>query len=337
MAAPPTPAPLTPGVMGPPSKPAERPAKDTDNHDVTDSLAGTGVDLRAEEQALTEYYAGSFGQDSRYGFPANAPGGRGSMYGAGIANQPGQAVDGQTQKEVEVAIAEKAWSDAAHNLAVTRANELKNAFLDIALLHRRAATIAQHHDINLNVDLKNPQQTMGKMKPPENWNTQPAVKTQTKLGPDGAMMITTGSWIPHDAYLVDQLALLSIATKHRIREKIEDGFHVASVRQKTAHGEVPPEWADVAAPIITAAESAGHEATPLSGGGGNSAVSPRTIPYKRKCCTVVPVRIALLRCSLTYRFLHRPVGSIECQRYSINRCSQNSPGRVDEPLDFCRT
>lgn len=281
MGAPPTPSPVTPGIMGPPSKPAERPAKENDNHDPIDSLAGTGVDLRAEEQALTEYYAGNFGQDARYGFPANAPGGRGSMYGAGMANQPGQPVDGQTQEEIELGLAEKAWSEAASNLATQRSIELKNAFLDIALLHRKAAKISQHYDINLNVDLKNSaQQLLGKMKPPEGWNTEPQIKVTTKTGPNGSLVETSGSWIPHDAYLVDQLALLSIATKHRVREKIEDAFHVASVRQKTAHGDVPQDWVDVAAPMVTAAASGPQEA--LQGSGGSSAVSPRTNPLKRK-------------------------------------------------------
>jgi hypothetical protein len=281
MGAPPTPAPVTPGIMGPPSKPAERPVRENDNHDPIDSLAGTGVDLRAEEQALTEYYAGNFGQDARYGFPANAPGGRGSMYGAGLANQAGQPVDGQTQKEVEIALAEKAWNEAAQNLAIQRSIELKNAFLDIALLHRKASKISQHYDINLNVDLKNSaQQILGKMKPPEGWNTEPQIKVTTKTGPEGSLVETTGSWIPHDAYLVDQLALLSIATKHRIREKIEDAFHVASVRQKTAHGDVPQEWIDVAAPMATATASETQDA--LQGSGGASAGSPRTNPLKRK-------------------------------------------------------
>jgi hypothetical protein len=117
------------------------------------------------------------------------------------------------------------------------------------------------------------------MKPAEMW-TQAKVEVSTKMGPDGALVRTTGSWIPQDAYLVDQLALLSLATKHRIREKLEDSLHVATTRQKTSHGAIPAEWADVAAPIPIAVgnESAGWE----------TAFSPRTNPLKRKTCHYDP-------------------------------------------------
>lgn len=279
MAIPSTPLPATPGTMGPPSKPAERPTKEYE-YDATDSLAGTGINIRDEEQALADYYAGSFAQDSRYGFPANAQGSKSSFYGAGMANQPAQPTAAKTPEQLAAEAAERAWNDSAHNLASIRSNELKHPFLLIANLHRRAADICKFHDINLNLDLKNPTQTIGKMKPAETW-PEPEVKVSTKPGPDGALVHTTGSWIPHDAYLVDQLALLSLATKHRIREKLEDGFHVATTRQKTAHGEVPADWADVAAPIPAAVGNpASGDAT--SQAGGASADNPRITPLKRK-------------------------------------------------------
>lgn len=284
MAAPSTPAPATPGVMGPPSKPAERPTKEYE-YDATDSLAGTGINIRDEEQALADYYAGSFGQDSRYGFPANPPGGKGSFYGAGLANQPAQPTAAKTPAQLAAEAAERAWNDSAHNLASIRSNELKNPFLLIANLHRRAGDICKHHDLSLNLDLKNPNQAMGKMKLPEVWPV-PKLDVSTKTGPDGALVCTAGSWIPQDAYLVDQLALLSLATKHRIRDKLEEGFHVATARQKTAHGEVPADWADVAAPLPP---SVGVVASPDSNvrAGGESAVSPRANPLKRKIYTAV--------------------------------------------------
>ena len=247
MAAPSTPVAAAPGVMGPPSKPAERPAKEYE-YDATDSLAGTGINIRDEEQALADYYAGSWGQDSRYGFPANAPGSKGSFYGAGLANQPAQPTDAKSQEELVRQNADMAWNAAAHNLASIRSNELKHPFLAIANLHRRAREICKHHDINLNLDLKNPGQAIGKMKPAEMWPA-PEVQVDTKMSPDGTRITTTGSWIPQDAYLVDQMALLSLATKHRIRDKLEEGFYIATTRQKTSHGDVPADWSDVAAPI----------------------------------------------------------------------------------------
>ncbi|AEO61409.1 hypothetical protein MYCTH_2311537 [Thermothelomyces thermophilus ATCC 42464] len=245
---PPPPA-ATPGTMGPPSKP---PAKEIE-YDVADSLAGTGIDLRAEEQFLAEFYAGSFTQDARTGLPANAPGGKGSFYGAGMANQPGEAVGAVSQEAYEAEAAQKAWDEAAHRLAVVRSNEINNPFLMIANLHHRVEKIAKEHGLSVNLDLKNANPA-GKLRPPQEF-PPPKVTVSTKPGPDGVMVTTTGSFIPHDAYLVDQLALLSIATKHRLRELIEDANAVAIHRQTTSHGEIPAEWADVAVPLRTGLDS----------------------------------------------------------------------------------
>lgn len=257
--------------MGPPLKPVERLAKEYE-YDATDSLAGTGIDIRAEEQALADYYAGMFGHDARTGFPANAPGSKSTFYGAGLANKPAQATTAQNQEELVAQAAERAWMESAQRLAATRSNEIRDPFLLIAVLHSKAEKIAKEHGINLNLDLKNQNQPMGRMKLPVDF-PQPKITISTMTGPDGALVNTTGSWIPQDAYLVDQLALLSIATKHRIREKLEDGLQVAVNRQKTSHGDVPAEWLDVAAPVATVDNSE----TP----GWESAVSPGTNPRKR--------------------------------------------------------
>ncbi|KAL1881133.1 hypothetical protein VTK73DRAFT_4810 [Phialemonium thermophilum] len=271
-------APATVGAMGPPSKPAEKPTKEYE-YDATDSLAGTGIDIRAEEQALADYYAGNFGQDARTGFPSNPPGNRASFYGAQYLNQPAQPVDAKTQEELAAQAAEKAWSEAAHRLAVSRSHEIRDPFLGIAVLHRKFESVAKSHGLRLNLEMKNNAPYMGRMRAPHEF-PEPKVTVSTKTGPDGALVTTVGSFLPHDAYLVDQLALLSIATKHRLREKLEDGLKVATTRQKTSHGEVPPEWADVAAPL-NMAES---RVAPLEDGfmaeKGDLTGSP-TIPPKR--------------------------------------------------------
>jgi hypothetical protein len=231
--------------MGPPSKP---PAKEIE-YDVADSLAGTGIDLRAEEQYLAEFYAGSFAQEARTGLPANAPGSKGSFYGAGMANQPGEPVAALSQEAYEAEAAQRAWDEAAHRLAVMRSVEVANPFLIIANLHHRVEKIAKEHGLGVNLDLKNANPA-GKLRPPQEF-APPQVTVSTKPGPDGAMVTTTGSFLPHDAYLVDQLALMSIATKHRLRELVEDANAVAVNRQTTSHGAIPAEWADVAVPLRT--------------------------------------------------------------------------------------
>lgn len=256
--------------MGPPSKPAEKPTKEYE-YDISDSLAGTGVDLRAEEQALAEFYAGSFMPDARTGLPSNPPGTKGSMYGAGWANQPGPPPDGKTQEEWAAEVAKKAWEDAAQRIAIVRSNEIRDPFCQVSVLHHKADKIAKEYGLSLNLDLRTTN-SMGKMKLPHDFHEKPTIKVATKTSDDGAITMTTGSWLPHDAFLVDQLALLSIATKHRLRELLEDANVVATTRQTTSHGEVPEEWTDVAVPLkygVEVQETA------------ESAASPPANPLKR--------------------------------------------------------
>ena len=258
-----------PGTMGPPSKPAERPVKEYE-YDVSDSLAGTGIDLRAEEQFLAEFHADSFGQDAKIGLPVNVPGSRESMYGAGSANQRSEPIQGLSQEGFAAEAAKKAWEDAAQRLAMVRSIEMKDPFLEVPLIHYRAEKIAKENGISLNLDLKNAA-SMGKLRHPLDF-PRPEVTVTTIQTEDGAIVSTKGSWVPHDAYLADQLALLSIATKHRLRSLLEDAAKVAVNRQTTSFGEVPEQWVDVAVPLKTGLESLPEP---------ESAVSPRTNPLKR--------------------------------------------------------
>lgn len=244
-----TPAPpVQVGTMGPPQRPAERPTKDYE-YDVTDSLAGTGIDLRAEEQFMSDMYSTYFDPEARSGFPSHPPGGKSSFYGAGPANQPAQTISEKDQERQAAQAAEKAWNDSAMRLAAQRTQEINDPFLLVALLHHRAGKIASEHHLSLNLDLKNSNQSMGKMKLPNHF-TEPSVTVNMKpAGDDQTMVQTAGSFIPHDAYLVDQLALLSIATKTRLRDLVEDANAVATHRQTTSHGEVPEEWTAAAAPV----------------------------------------------------------------------------------------
>jgi len=255
------PPPPTQGSMPPPARPTQ-PAKDAASIrepikdielEISDSLVSTGIDLRAEEQFLAELYSGSFSQDARTGLPANPPGPRTSFYGAGFANQPGESTE-LSQEAYEAQAAQRAWDEAAHRLAVVRSIELLSPFLNIANLHYRVDKIAKEHGIAVNLESKNASLGLGKLRSPTDF-PQPKLTVTTKPGPDGAMVTTTGSWIPHDAYLADQLALLSIATKHRLRELIEDANNIAITRQKTSHGQIPKEWEDVSAPLRTGLDS----------------------------------------------------------------------------------
>jgi hypothetical protein len=232
--------------MGPPQRPADRPTKDYE-YDVTDSLAGTGIDLRAEEQYMSELYSTTIDNDTRSGFPHHPAGSKATFFGAGPANQPAQAATDQDQDRAAAQAAEQAWTESSMRLAISRSQEVNDPFLLVAIMHRRADKIAREHHIGLNLDLKN-NPTIGRLRHPDQFPT-PKVTVRTTPGPDSTLIHTSGSYIPHDAYLADQLALLSIATKHRLRELVGDAHIVAQTRQKTSHGDVPEDWQPAAAPM----------------------------------------------------------------------------------------
>jgi hypothetical protein len=269
----------TPGVMGPPQRPADRPTKDYE-YDVTDSLAGTGIDLRAEEQYMSELYSTALDNDARSGFPHHPPGSKASFYGAGTANQPAQAASDQDQDKFAAQAAEQAWTESSMRLAVSRSQEVNDPFLLVAIMHRKAEKIAREHHIGLNLDIKN-NQSMGRLRHPDQFPT-PKVTVRTAPGPDSTVVHTSGSYIPHDAYLADQLALLSIATKHRLRELVGDAHIVAETRQKTSHGDISEDWQPAAAPMnAEPLEKMGTEATGTSE--AENAATGDTNGVKRKC------------------------------------------------------
>lgn len=269
----------SPGVMGPPQRPADRPTKDYE-YDVTDSLAGTGIDLRAEEQYMSELYSNNFDANSeaRTGFARHPPGPKSTFYGAGPANQPPQPVD-QDQDKFATQAAEQAWAESSMRLGAQRTQEMNDAFLLVSMMHQRAEKIAKEHHLGLNLDLKNNPQSMGRMRLPEQFPS-PQVTVTTRPGPDSTMVQTTGSYIPHDSFLVDQLALLSIATKQRLRNLIQDASIVATTRQTTCHGDVPEEWQEAAAPLnVEPLMPVENEGTSMDVDG---AASPGTNPLKRE-------------------------------------------------------
>lgn len=254
----------TPATVAPPKK--------TFAYDMDDTLLGTGINLEEEEQYMNDF-------DTKNGFGAFAPGGRGSFYGAGPANQKPDSSNAKTQEELAAEAADWAWNQAARRLAISRTQEMKDQFLAIPNIYVRMDSIAKSYGLELNEELKpDPQpQTQYLRATPIN-NPKAAVNVQFQKAPDGTMVRTSGCFLPKTAYLADQLALLSLATKERLGEMLSDANKVATYRQQTAHGAIPPEWMDAATiepPAIKDARALG-EPDML-----DSAVSPRTNPLKR--------------------------------------------------------
>lgn len=237
-------------------------------------LMGTGIDLEEEAEYMNNL-------ETRTGFPHLPAGGRDSFYGAGPANQSAELTDAKSQEEYAVLLADRLWNEAARQLAQTRSQELRQHLLEPGVLHKRMYDVAQKFGLGLNLDVKpdGRSQYMGKFTQPVDF-PKPELKIAFKLDADGnaTTVETCGSFIPKDAFLVDQIALLSIATKDRLRDLIGDANKIAQTRQRSSHGAVPTEWVDAAKPIPPKINGTHTEDTRT---GAESAVSPRTNPLKR--------------------------------------------------------
>jgi len=262
--------------MGPPLKPVE---KENVNDDQMDVLANAGVDLRAEENFAMSFHTGSFGSQPAFnqpgvnltghGFTQFNPGDAGSFYGAGPANQPGVPTDKATQDQLLKNTAEAAWNNAAFKLAMSRQHELKHPHVHVGALWAKMDKIAKENGLVLNTEQsgKMPQLKLPSEHPSE-------IKLRTIKGPDGALVVAGGTFLPPDTALADQCALMSLATNQRVRILLEETIAIARSRRLGSHGVIPSEWTDVAAPSTSAAGTVVAEGAPRNG--WESAVSPRT-------------------------------------------------------------
>ena len=281
------PPPIT-GAMGPPSRPTE---KLTDMTELTDVLAGSGVDLREEEAALVNRYStpnyqgGNFqsvGTSIAYfnqpgssrsmidpylahgGFDVvsrNLVGDRDSFYGAGTFNQ---AVVSFKSAEEE---ADEAQKRAIRIRSERKQYHLNDPFLFGATVQR---SIAKHaHSTQITV----PQTGLLTS------NRQTGQRIQVAVaGPDKHEVLTVlqgQDLLYQDAPLSEILTLVSYATQERLRMLIEDVATLAKGRRTNSHGIVSPELADIAighglSEPVTALSTPGH-----------SAVSPKTNSLKR--------------------------------------------------------
>lgn len=235
---------------------------------------GTGIDLEEEAEYMNNL-------ETRTGFTHLPAGGRDSFYGAGPANQAAESTDAKSQEEYAALLADRVWNEAARRLALTRSQELRQHLLEPGILHRRMYDVAQKFGLGLNLDLKpdGRSQYMGKFTQPVDF-PKPELKMGFRLDTDGVATTaeTFGSFIPKEAFLVDQIALLSIATKERLRDLVSDANKIAETRQMSSHGAVPTEWVDAANYPPPKINGTHTEDTRT---GAESAVSPRTNPLKR--------------------------------------------------------
>ncbi|KAI1084023.1 hypothetical protein F5B20DRAFT_526370 [Whalleya microplaca] len=256
-----------------PTRQGSKPATSKmESYDMDDILRGTGIDLEEEAEYLNNL-------ESRSGFAQYPPGGKDSFYGAGPANQPAERTRARTQEELAAETADQAWNDAAKKLALTRSQELSSHLLEPGVVHKKIYDVAQKFGLGLNLELKPGAQgpTIGRFSNPTDF-PKPELKVMVQKAPDGAVVQTLGSFLPRESYLVDQIALLSIGTKQCLRELLGDADKIATTRQNSSHGVVPPEWVDAAAPQPPQVNGTHNENLRT---GAENAVSPRTNPLKR--------------------------------------------------------
>ena len=258
-----TPAAPTTGIMGPPSRPAER---ERDNGDFQDVLHGTGIDIRQEEDyAQSSYHNsqqhnnasfahnGSFNSNNSSFTEPRIPGPEASFYGAGTFNQPAQPH--QSPEEV----LKEQQRKAMRKYNETAQYHLHKPFAMSGVVESKLRKRSEE----LGVDW--PKQALFRRQPETN---PPPVQLTM---PNGSTVVATRPqkllYHSENSPLVDVVALLSLACEDKMRNIVEEAASLSKARRTAAQGQVPKEWADVAL---------------TNGNGANSAVSPKTNLLKRK-------------------------------------------------------
>ncbi len=278
--------------MGPPSKPVE---KATDTADLTDVLAASGIDIRDEEAALTQGYYNQNSQPTLSGsYPTNnassfnSTSSTGSQSGTLSASnsfnypsQPGHSAQGvaynggsisqqaapyQSTEQFE----SQEWRDATRRLNESRQHHLNDPFLKGNTLRHRVGIRSYENGVIYPVD--------GLLDKQIDDHPGSKISTHTITGPKGVKVVAArAALLDKGAVLSDMLALLSLATEERIRGLLEDAAALAKGRRLGSQGAVPAEWSDLAL---------GNDTNPntvlsASRNGGDSAVSPMSLPIKR--------------------------------------------------------
>ncbi|KAL4809335.1 hypothetical protein BDV18DRAFT_131808 [Aspergillus unguis] len=255
-----SPAPPPPGTMGPPSRPVDKP---TDASDLTDVLAGSGIDVREEEAFLTSSYSAPGVQVQQPPRPQPIPqqqqpqppplntsfASQASTTGT-ISGPPSFSESSQykpagtqdsfyTEPSTQPPVPLIGPSDPSREdtEAARRAQyHLQEPFLLTKVLEQRL----QRRGFELGVRIP----AEGLFHPVPG-RPQPIEVT----GPDGSSVVRTGQTILNQegAPLVDILNLMSISCEERLRSVIDYSSSLAQSRRAHSHGDVPVEWKDVAA------------------------------------------------------------------------------------------
>lgn len=245
--------------MGPPPRPnLEKPEKEEkekihDMGDITDVFHGSGIDLREEENYMSNTFknthgSASFTSATTIASPNNSFnqlnqgsfGSQPAFAGSGSISQPALS-----QEDINRELDRKHHA-AAHELATSRQQHLKDSFLVSNRIRHRMHQIAYEQGVALNVE-----GLFDKIEQP------PYGQTMTNQNGQGAAAIKENhgrilqekpkdGYLQESAPLADILTLVSIAANERLRTMVDDAYRLARGRRYGSHGLVPADLADIA-------------------------------------------------------------------------------------------
>lgn len=237
--------------MGPPPRPsaAEKPVKEekeriTDIDDISDAIFGSGVDLREEENYLSNTLHNVHGHRS-YG--ATLADGKTKGYGAlshaDLANLGKGALSTSTSTQDALsAEVERKHRAAATTYAKRREQHLRHPFLSGNTVRHRMRKIALDQGVTL--DVKGLYED-----PPQPRPTSPAQPivtggmTMTGKDTNGVAAVQTKPqvYLDETSRYADMLSLLSIAANEQIRTLLDDAYTLVRGRRHGSHAIVPPD------------------------------------------------------------------------------------------------
>ncbi|KAF2714877.1 hypothetical protein K504DRAFT_457066 [Pleomassaria siparia CBS 279.74] len=257
--------------------------RDMDVNNISDVLTGSGIDLRAEEDNLLH----NFGSRPAYGASFNSQASASTVSPHGSFNQWGQvqsagAFQGtgplsqsysQEQQEAELM---RKHDQASRAFAESAQAPLTDPFLFANVLRHRIAKRAYEHNVKVHLE--------GLFDKIPEYPQNVTRTTLTASNGESISGITADSLLNQNASFVEVISLISLATQERVRSVLEDALAMKEIRQKSSHGTVPHDMADLA---ISSSKSKSVTVAPLNVSKTawevpNSAISPTTQTTSKK-------------------------------------------------------
>lgn len=243
-------------MMPPPPRPPIKEEKE-EKLDLSDSLYGSGINLKDEENYHHAIYSNrhtqsdSFStvQDS-FGSNTMSPNNSFNMltqatsFGSQDANGPLAGTLGQTrsQEEIELEVRKKR-ERAAIAQAERRQHHLNNQFLLCNNVRKRMDKLAREQGVRLSVTgllIRQEETAVMTNGAGTEGIAAAGVGGQAKQEERPESMVTAGS--PYEQIV----SLISLASGERLRGLLEESFALARARRYGDHGRVPPDFADIA-------------------------------------------------------------------------------------------